>query len=143
MKGQNSDSGVVESDTDTMSCCDDDSSPDHYQPIIESHHCRGVVDKNKSVGKFVTLQDGGVAERNKTADKCICDEGVAETGSINTNSNFPPLSNADIVLSDDPELDKIFASVEVSSDPEEDDYTNSYTGVGMCGQMVMIITIPL
>lgn len=93
-KGEYSDSGVVDSDTDTMSCCDDDSSPDHYQPI-GLHGCKGVADKNKTVDKSITSQD-------------------AETRAFDINSNnFPPLSDTGIINDDDPELDKIFASVEV------------------------------
>ena len=97
VKAQCSDNGVVESDTDTMSCCDDSSS-DQYQPI-GSHHCGGVAYKNKTVGKCIASQDGGVAKTRPLQ-------------SVNSNSNnFPGITS-----DDDPELDRIFASVEVCSD---------------------------
>ena len=82
VKTQCGDSGVVESDTDTMSCCDDDSSPDQYQPI-GSHHCVGVADKNNTV---VTTQDGCMAKTRPIQ-------------SINSNSNNFPSD-------DDPELSR-------------------------------------
>lgn len=92
-----SDSGVVESDTDTMSY-DDDSSPDHYQPI-GSHFSGGVA---KDTGSCMASKNGGVAAKTRPS-QCV-----------NSNANdFPQLSDAGIILSDDPELDKIFASVEV------------------------------
>ena len=93
-----SDSGVVESDTDTMSYDDDDSSPDHYQPI-GSHFSGGVA---KDTGRCMAPKNGGVAAKTRPSQY------------VNSNSNdFPQLSDAGIILSDDPELDKIFASVEV------------------------------
>ena len=93
--------GVVESDTDTMSCCDDDSSPDQYHPT-GSHHCRGVVDN--SVGKCrASPQDGGVANTR------TCQ-------SVNSNSNNFPNEGIGITSDDDAELDRIFASVEVCRD---------------------------
>ena len=108
MKAQCSDSGVVESDTDTMSCCDDDSLPDQYQPI-GSHHCGGVADKNKTVGRCIATQNGG----------------MAKTQSVTSNSNN--FTDARITSDDDPELDRIFASVEVCSD--------------LCNLMLLIILI--
>ena len=101
VKTQCSDSGVVESDTDTMSCYDDDSSPDHYQPI-GSHLNGGVADKNKTTGKCVAPKNVGVAETRPV-----------QTGNSDSN-DFPQLSDAGIILNDDPELDRIFASVEVT-----------------------------
>ena len=97
--GQCGDSGVVESDTDTMSCCDDDSSPDQYQPI-GSHHCRGVA-------------DNGVSQCRTSPQ----DEGVANTRtwqSVNSDTNN--FRNVGITSDDDAELDRIFASVEVCRD---------------------------
>ena len=108
VKTQCGDSGVVESDTDTMSCCDDDSSPDQYQPI-GLHHCGGVADKNKTL---VTTQDGCVAK-------------IRPLQSTNSNSNNFPSD-------DDPELDRIFASVEVCSEP----CTVCGHFYGTCGQKI-------
>ena len=99
VKTQYSDGGVVESDTDTMSCYDDDSSPDHYQPLLNG----GVADKNRITGKCVAPKNGGVAEARPI-----------QHGNSNSNK-FPQFSDARIVLNDDPELDRIFASVEVCS----------------------------
>ena len=103
VKAHCSDSGVVESDTDTMSCYDDDSSPDHYRPI-GSHINGGVADKNKATGKCVAPKNGGAAETRPV-----------QTGNSDSN-DFPQLSDAGIILNDDPELDRIFTSVEVCSD---------------------------
>jgi len=85
-----------------MSCCDDDSSPDHYQPI-KLHHSKGVADDKtvaiKTKSKFIPPLAGG----------------VTETRSVQFANDCPPLSDTGIILNDDdPELDRIFASVEVN-----------------------------
>ena len=98
-KGQCSDSGVVESDTDTMSCCDDDSSPDQYQPM-GSHHCKGMADSAVSQCRG-SPQDGGVANTRNCQ-------------SVNNDTNNFP--DTGITSDDDAELDRIFASVEVCWD---------------------------
>jgi len=115
---------VVESDTDTMSCCDD-SSPDHYQPT-GSHHCGGVVAAN--LKKTVTLAQhagssggmaqcsrnsevrthhtGGVAHHSANSGEVI-QHAVVPRGGVVGQQFHPSLSD------DDEELDKLFASVEV------------------------------
>ncbi|XP_065909983.1 uncharacterized protein [Dysidea avara] len=106
---------VVESDTDTV----DDSSPDHYQPV-RSHHCGGVAAENLQETVNVAQHvgnSGGMAQ-------CSLNSGVVTQYSVNSGGvaqhtaahrgvmagqQFHPS------LSDDEELDKLFASVEVNT----------------------------
>lgn len=121
----------MESDTDTMSCCDD-SSPDHYQPI-GSHLCEGVATTNpQGVVQHVrnsaglaqcsthsrdesqhTPNSGGVAQHSAdvvginhhTSTGGVAQHTAAHRGGVDSQQFHPD---------DDEELDKLFASVEVS-----------------------------
>jgi len=129
--------GVAESDTDTMSCCDD-SSPDNYHPI-GSHHFAGAnlqktvhitqnvgnsggIAQCSSICEVITQQTGGVAHNSVNSGSVVQQTGgathstassgdviqhvVVQRGGV-AGQQFQPS------LSDDEELDKLFASVEV------------------------------